>query len=1300
IRSMRAPPEVIRDVLEGVLRLMGILDTSWNSMKSFLAKRGVKEEIRNFDPRHVSPDARKSVEKLLQDRAKSFDPAVAKRASTAAAPLAAWVKANVKFSYVLTRVKPLEEEQNKLQRNLSRAEVQIGELSAGLDDVDKKVAKLRDKLNRSTKEAAEVEFHLNKAQETITAAESLVTKLDGEYQRWSQQVAELEDSLSWLPKESVLTAAFITYLSGEPEDVRAKTIKDWSHLLKVEEFDFKRFLGSEREQLAWKMEGLPSDQLSIENALVILQCRMRPFLIDPSSRATAWLRQHLKDQTVEVITQTDSKFGTTLELAVRFGKTLIIEEVEEVDPVLYPLLRGDLMTQGPRHVVQVGEKVLDYNDNFQLFLATRSPNLELSPDQTGILTTVNFTTTRAGLTGQLLAATLQIEKPELEVRRTELLRKEEDLKVQLMTLEDQLLTTLANSTGNILENKELLASLELAKSSASTIESSLKESHDLQASLEVERAAYIKLAKAAANLYFVIGDLSKLNTMYRFSLGAFTKLFNKALQTPQNGSGTEQRIQNLQRALIDLVYNYVTQSLFKSDRLMFGLHLVHGMYPELFQKNEWEALTGQLVTDVRADPNEMKEQLPQWIDEERAFAVALLKQTFPTLYQSLQLDDISLWSGFSRSSHCEVDFPVQLKISSFQQVLVIQAVRPDRLQSAMINFTARALGMKELSSPSLNLRRLLGETTAEEPILIIISPGADPSQELQELVNNTVGSNKYYEVAMGQGQSEIAVSKLQECSKNGFWLCLKNLHLVTAWLPVLEKELNSLDPHKDFRLWLTAEPHLKFSPILLQSSLKVTYEAPAGIKKNLERTYDSWNPEIVARGNNVNRSQALFVLAWFHAILQERRKYIPQGWSKFYEFSFSDLKAGADILDRLYAQAGSGEIKWNFVHGLFESAIYGGRVDNIWDIRILSAYLHIYFTNNIVAGRKPASDQLVANLTLPTTVNYQDYTSLIKSLPEEDDATYFGLPVNIERSWQRIVSSQVINQLKVLMRSTELAERFDREKWHSQLSPVLNLWKKLNQGSNLIQAKVVANSGSGEAPVRAFIQLEYYSVVTIVQTVHRSLAALSKVIRGTLLLTTEVQKLAEAFLRQETPGSWQQLWDGPEDPLEYMRSLIRRGLGVGRWLTKSDQGSLLREPLNLSELLHPGTFLNALRQQTAREYGTSIDSLVFITSWSRSGIPDAKVMIKWSGLQLEGASFDGSRLSHNSHDSPSISVAPLCIAAWMPKDQKNNLHNEGLLSVPVYSGETRESVVASVDIPCSPPHLQWHQAGLAFFLST
>ena len=42
IRSLKAPPDAIRDVLEGVLKLMGQADTSWNSMKKFLGNRGVK----------------------------------------------------------------------------------------------------------------------------------------------------------------------------------------------------------------------------------------------------------------------------------------------------------------------------------------------------------------------------------------------------------------------------------------------------------------------------------------------------------------------------------------------------------------------------------------------------------------------------------------------------------------------------------------------------------------------------------------------------------------------------------------------------------------------------------------------------------------------------------------------------------------------------------------------------------------------------------------------------------------------------------------------------------------------------------------------------------------------------------------------------------------------------------------------------------------------------------------------------------------------------------------------------------
>ncbi|XP_062598490.1 cytoplasmic dynein 2 heavy chain 1-like [Saccostrea cucullata] len=84
-------------------------------------------------------------------------------------------------------------------------------------------------------------------------------------------------------------------------------------------------------------------------------------------------------------------------------------------------------------------------------------------------------------------------------------------------------------------------------------------------------------------MYFVTSDLAKINNMYRFSLAAFLRIFQKALKTKQDGSETDHRIRALTQRLQNLVYKYVCRSLFKADRLMFTLHMVHGMKPEKFE---------------------------------------------------------------------------------------------------------------------------------------------------------------------------------------------------------------------------------------------------------------------------------------------------------------------------------------------------------------------------------------------------------------------------------------------------------------------------------------------------------------------------------------------------------------------------------------------------------------------------------------------------------------------------------------------------------------------------------------------
>jgi dynein heavy chain 2 len=134
---------------------------------------------------------------------------------------------------------------------------------------------------------------------------------------------------------------------------------------------------------------------------------------------------------------------------------------------------------------------------------------------------------------------------------------------------------------------------------------------------------------------------------------------------------------------------------------------------------------------------------------------------------------------------------------------------------------------------------------------------------------------------------------VREAAAKGKWVCLKNLHLVTGWLANLEKELKLLeDKHENFKLFLTTEEHTSFPNILLETCFKVSYESPPGLKKNFMRTFQ----QLDNSGTGL-KSKLVFLLAYFHALVQERKNYIPQGWSKAYEFSYSDLKVSLEIID-------------------------------------------------------------------------------------------------------------------------------------------------------------------------------------------------------------------------------------------------------------------------------------------------------------------------------------------------------------------------------------------------------------------
>ncbi|KAI9987926.1 hypothetical protein PInf_024181 [Phytophthora infestans] len=466
-------------------------------------------------------------------------------------------------------------------------------------------------------------------------------------------------------------------------------------------------------------------------------------------------------------------------------------------------------------------------------------------------------------------------------------------------------------------------------------------------------------------------------------------------------------------------------------------------------------------------------------------------------------------------------------------------------------------------------------------------------------------------------------------------------------------------------MWLTTEPHDAFPLVLLEQSLKITFESPPGMKKNLQRTYAAWNPAFVAKGTPA-RAQLLFLLAFFHALLQERRTYIPQGWTKFYEFSFGDFRAGSNVMELACQTTGSGGIDWETLHGLMENAIYGGRIDNPYDLRVLRCNLTEYFSHELLSGHK----SLTRGVKLPQSTQHGDYLDLIDRFPDVDAPAMFGLPDNIERSMQRSLSGQVIAQLKALSSSEAAATSFDREKWRAQL--------------------VLARTAS-MTPADAFVALENDYALELAQQVNSSLQALKKVIYGTGLLTPAIQTVAKALLKGVVPTEWATQWEGNENVGTWLRGLAMRKRALSEWQEAVGSGQLLSKGLDLSELLHPGTFLNALRQQSAREQKCSMDGMKL----SRAG---NESWFELTRLLLQGASFEGGTLLEAVSDAQELVAVPSCYVAFVREDAQEMYEKENCIKTPLYYATDRERMLVEISVPIAGDRARWVLAGVALFL--
>merc|ERR1719399_2766687 len=175
-----------------------------------------------------------------------------------------------------------------------------------------------------------------------------------------------------------------------------------------------------------------------------------------------------------------------------------------------PILEKNTFTQGAQKLIALGDKNVEWDDDFRMYLCTKLANPHYTAEVMGKLMIINYGVTLDGLADQLLNVVVGHERPDLEEKWNQLVEETAENTRLLVRLEDTLLRELANSSGNILDNEELIATLQETKTKASDISEKLEQAEFTKEEITKARLVYVPTAVRASLLFFAMAGLSVL----------------------------------------------------------------------------------------------------------------------------------------------------------------------------------------------------------------------------------------------------------------------------------------------------------------------------------------------------------------------------------------------------------------------------------------------------------------------------------------------------------------------------------------------------------------------------------------------------------------------------------------------------------------------------------------------------------------------------------------------------------------------------------------------------------------------
>ena len=1320
LKAFNNPPKPVKYTCEAVNVLKGNLKADWKSAKIMMSDGQFLSSLQNFNKDTVQEKQVRIVkeyQRLLAKDCDIHDPEGIKQASGAAFGLLTWAFAIVNYYGVAKTIAPKRaavQQAEKLlasgTKELAKTQKLVAELEATLTELNINYEKNSAELNELATEAARMDRQL-------TAASKLIGGLASEKARWTTDMANLRSSFDMLVGDTLLGAAFLSYQGPFTFDFRAEMVYDlWLSDIQARKipisdgFRLEKFLTDDVEISNWVGNGLPADELSIQNGILTTRASRYPLCIDPQMQAVTWIKKK-EGKDFKVRTFNDGDFLKQLEMAITYGQPFLFENVDEfIDPVINPVLDQDYTGEGMNKRINLGDKEVDWDDSFKLYMTSKLPNPHYTPEIFGRSSVINYSVTEDGLAAQLLNVVVGFETPELEEQRTELVRDMSEKKGVLQGLEDMLLRELANSTGNILDNDDLIATLEEAKAKSMSIGEAIKQANETAEQIEITCSRYTSVAKRGSVLFFSMTTLSVISMMYEYSLGSYLEVFKLSLAEAPMDSLLETRLTNIMDTLTYNVYSYVCTSMFERHKLMYAFHMTTKL---LLADNKLNL--GQLDFFLKGNLSLEKPSraipfawFPEagWHDLDR---LVNLSDNFAQIQTDIENNeqDWADWYDHEAPETQEIPLGYGDRLDSLELMLLLRCFRPDRITIAAQSYIMDKMGSdKYVQPPVLDYEKVFNGSSAMSPVIFVLSPGADPIFDLMKLGDKLGFSGpRFKNRALGQGQEGPAKHDVETGATRGQWIMLQNCHLLPKWLKELEKTLLQIDnPHKDFRLWLTTDPTEAFPLGILQKSLKVVTEPPNGLKLNMRANFFKITEEQLAVCPHTAFKPLVYVLAFYHAVVQERRKYGRVGWNCSYDFNESDFRVSMMLIETYLTKSfenGDENLPWDTLRYLVGSVMYGGRIVDDFDRRVAITYLEEYMGDYLFDTFQKFSffKDSKNDYCLPEYGHRDNYAGMIETLPLSSSPEVFGLHPNAEISYLGTSTKDMWKSLVDMQpRVASGGGGASREDLISGTAK--DIQKDLPIEYDMM---VIKKEFGVPSPVQVVLLQELERFNKLIKTMGISLRELQRALIGEVGMSNELDALGNSLFNGELPGMWRRLAPNTEKGLGgWMKHFFRRQAQYMKWIEDGRTPNVM-----WAAGLHiPQTYTAALVQTACREKGWPLDkSTIFtkVTRLSEDEVTEAPPFGCYiSGLFLEGASWDHER-SELRRQQPKVLVESIPVMQIVPIEA-SKLKLTNTFRCPLYVTQARRNamgvgLVMDTDLATREHVSHWVLQGVALCLN-